>query len=124
MPADDVLADRYLMADEALAPLGWYEVSNWGAPCRHNRAYWRGHDWWGVGPGAHSHVGGIRWWNVKHPRAYAARLAAGESPAAARETLTDAQQADEVALLGVRLVDGLAIDDLPRAAPAIAGLIA
>ena len=69
----------------------WYEVSNWargqGAAGRHNVGYWRGHDWWGVGPGAHSHVGGIRWWNVRHPTAYAERLAAGASPAQAREVL-------------------------------------
>ena len=49
--------------------------------------YWRGEDWWGVGPGAHSHVGGVRWWNVKHPAAYADRIAAGVSPAAGREVL-------------------------------------
>src|SRR5689334_5824984 len=81
-PDDDVAADRYLAAEEALsaAGLGWYEVSNWARPggqCRHNLAYWNGRDWWGLGPGAHSHVGGVRWWNVKHPSAYAARLAAG-----------------------------------------------
>ncbi|MFX6036230.1 hypothetical protein ABTE74_22855, partial [Acinetobacter baumannii] len=67
----------------------WYEVSNWATDTthrsRHNLAYWRGTDWWGFGPGAHSHVAGLRWWNVKHPAAYAQRLAAGESPAAARE---------------------------------------
>ena len=85
MPDDDVLADRYLQADAALTAAGfsWYEVSNWardaGARCRHNLAYWTGGDWWGVGPGAHSHVGGVRWWNVKHPAAYAAALAAGRT---------------------------------------------
>ncbi|MBC7375016.1 MAG: coproporphyrinogen III oxidase, partial [Frankiales bacterium] len=88
-PDDDVLADRYLLAQAALKGLGWYEVSNWGEPCRHNLGYWRGHDWWGVGPGAHSHVGGVRWWNVKHPKAYAERLAAGVSPGAGRELLSD-----------------------------------
>ena len=87
-PDDDVLADRYLLAQSALHGLGWYEVSNWGEPCRHNLGYWRGGDWWGVGPGAHSHVGGVRWWNVKHPAAYAERLAAGVSPGAGREVLT------------------------------------
>ena len=88
MPDDDVLADRYLMAEESLQGLGWYEVSNWGEPCRHNVGYWKGGDWWGAGPGAHSHVGGVRWWNVKHPTAYADRLAHGRSPALAREVLT------------------------------------
>ena len=83
MPAEDVLADRYLIADQMLSAAGlhWYEVSNWAADdtaqCRHNLAYWRGGDWWGIGPGAHSHVGGVRWWNVKHPHAYATALAEG-----------------------------------------------
>jgi oxygen-independent coproporphyrinogen-3 oxidase len=112
MPDDDVLADRYLMADEALSGLGWYEVSNWGAPCRHNLAYWRGADWWGAGPGAHSHVGGVRWWNVKHPTAYAQRLAARTSPAHARETLTAEERRVERVLLELRLSEGLPADEL------------
>jgi len=95
-PSDDVAADRYVAADRALAAAGfeWYEVSNWAtspaAQCRHNLLYWQGGDWWGFGPGAHSHVGGVRWWNVKHPTTYAARLASGDSPGQGREVLTDA----------------------------------
>ena len=95
MPTGDDEADKYELADAVLARAGygWYEVSNWSRDpsgrCRHNEGYWRGDAWWGVGPGAHSHVGGVRWWNVKHPRTYAARLAAGASPAAGRETLTE-----------------------------------
>jgi oxygen-independent coproporphyrinogen-3 oxidase len=112
MPDDDVLADRYLMAEEALGGLGWYEVSNWGEPCRHNLAYWRGHDWWGAGPGAHSHVGGVRWWNVKHPTAYAQRLTEGISPAHARETLSEEDRRVERVLLELRLSDGLPADVL------------
>ena len=83
MPEGDDEADKYELADDVLAQAGydWYEVSNWSRDdtgrCRHNEGYWRGDAWWGVGPGAHSHVGGVRWWNVKHPRTYAARLAAG-----------------------------------------------
>ena len=86
---DDLQAAQYELADEAFGAAGydWYEVSNWArdpaSRSRHNLAYWLGHDWWGVGPGAHSHVGGVRWWNVKHPSAYAERIAAGVSPAAA-----------------------------------------
>ena len=106
-PDDDVLADRYLMAEEALGGLGWYEVSNWGEPCRHNLGYWRGGDWWGLGPGAHSHVGGVRWWNAKHPTAYAQRLAAGESPGVGRELLTDEDRRVERVLLELRLREGL-----------------
>jgi putative oxygen-independent coproporphyrinogen III oxidase len=117
-PDDDVLADRYVQADEVLtrAGFGWYEVSNWArspqARCRHNELYWSGADWWGIGPGAHSHVGGVRWWNVKHPAAYAARLAGGGSPAHARETLDTRARYYERVLLGLRLVDGLPLREL------------
>ncbi len=92
-PDDDVLADRYVQADETLRRAGfdWYEVSNWArsesARCRHNELYWTDANWWGAGPGAHSHVGGVRWWNVKHPVRYAAALESARSPAAGRETL-------------------------------------
>jgi oxygen-independent coproporphyrinogen-3 oxidase len=120
-PDDDVLADRYLMAEEALRAAGfsWYEVSNWArsaeARCRHNIGYWTGADWWGVGPAAHSHVGGTRWWNVKHPAAYAQRLAAGQSPAAAREVLTGEQARVERVLLELRVVEGLPAEVLDAA---------
>ena len=133
MPDEDDLADKYLLVDERLraAGLGWYEVSNWARTdtgidqrCRHNLAYWRGGDWWGVGPGAHSHVGGTRWWNVRHPAAYADRIAAGRSPAHAREVLGAEDRRVERVLLEVRLADGLpldALDDAGRAAvPAVA----
>jgi oxygen-independent coproporphyrinogen-3 oxidase len=115
MPDDDDLADRYLLADETLAAAGmaWYEVSSWAvgarSRCRHNLLYWRGGDWWGVGPGAHSHVGGVRWWNVKHPTAYAARLAGGTSPAAAREVLGEHTRWVERVLLETRVADGLPV---------------
>jgi oxygen-independent coproporphyrinogen-3 oxidase len=118
---DDVAADRYVQADEMLTSAGlqWYEVSNWARPggeCRHNLAYWRSHDWWGIGPGAHSHVGGTRWWNVRHPRAYGDRLDAGESPAQAREILSSTQKDDERILLELRLRSGIsaaALRDAP-----------
>jgi putative oxygen-independent coproporphyrinogen III oxidase len=119
-PDDDVLADRYLLAEQALSALGWYEVSNWGEPCRHNLGYWRGGNWWGVGPGAHSHVGGVRWWNVKHPAAYADRLGAGLSPGAGREVLDDEDRRVERVLLEVRLRDGLPVDVLRPAGRAAA----
>jgi oxygen-independent coproporphyrinogen-3 oxidase len=112
-PSDDVAADRYLAADAALGGAGfeWYEVSNWAtsdaARCRHNLLYWTGGDWWGLGPGAHSHVGGVRWWNVKHPAAYGQRLAAGHSPGHARELLTAEDQHVEDVMLRVRLKDGI-----------------
>jgi oxygen-independent coproporphyrinogen-3 oxidase len=125
-PDDDVLADRYVLADDVLvgAGFGWYEVSNWaraGGECRHNLAYWRSDDWWGIGPGAHSHVGGLRWWNVKHPSAYANRLAAGVSPAHAREHLDASARRMERIMLGVRLAEGLDAGELNDAGCAAAG---
>jgi putative oxygen-independent coproporphyrinogen III oxidase len=120
-PEDDVAADRYLAAEAALteAGFGWYEVSNWAtsaaARCRHNLLYWTGADWWGLGPGAHSHVGGVRWWNVKHPSAYAQRLAAGVSPGHAREVLTKEDRRVEDIMLRVRLRAGIPLTHLDAA---------
>jgi oxygen-independent coproporphyrinogen-3 oxidase len=117
-PDDDVLADRYVAADDALHAAGyeWYEISNWAASpaarCAHNEGYWRGADWWGIGPGAHSHVGGVRWWNVRHPTPYAEAVSAGRSPAAGREVLDAAQRHAERVLLELRMVDGLRLDVL------------
>ncbi|CAN5262991.1 MAG: radical SAM family heme chaperone HemW [Nocardioides sp.] len=112
MPDEDDLADKYLVADDRLSAAGlqWYEVSNWsrpGAECRHNLAYWTSQNWLGIGPGAHAHVGGVRWWNLKHPSAYARRLAEGTSPAHAREVLDDHDRLVERVLLEVRLRAGL-----------------
>jgi len=117
-PDDDLLADRYAQADETLVRAGyaWYEVSNWArgvaARSRHNLLYWTGADWWGIGPGAHSHVGGVRWWNVKHPALYAARLHAGRSPAQAREVLGEVPRRLERLMLGLRLREGLPLGEL------------
>jgi putative oxygen-independent coproporphyrinogen III oxidase len=133
-PDDELAADQYELADALLSEAGfqWYEVSNWGRPdargdhrSRHNLAYWQGHDWWGIGPGAHSHVGGVRWWNVKHPAAYADRVLAGLSPAAGLETLDDETQRMERVMLGTRIRDGLKTSELTEAGRhAVAGLIA
>lgn len=130
-PDDDLQADMYELADERLVGDGfdWYEVSNWsrseGHASRHNLAYWQGHDWWGIGPGAHSHVGGVRWWNVKHPAAYAERMLAGQSPAAGRETLDPETQRVERVLLRSRVREGLPVGELGASGrTAIAGLIA
>jgi oxygen-independent coproporphyrinogen-3 oxidase len=126
MPDDDVLADRYLIADDRLSAAGfrWYEVSNWAVSddgrCRHNELYWTGGDWWGVGPGAHSHVGGTRWWNVRHPAAYAQRIGAGVSPAQAREILTDGERATERIMLATRLAAGCPVAYLTPAGRAAA----
>jgi oxygen-independent coproporphyrinogen-3 oxidase len=112
-PDEDLQAEMYELADAMLVTAGydWYEVSNWSRDVshrsRHNLAYWTGQDWWGVGPGAHSHVGGVRWWNVKHPTAYAKRVEAGVSPGLGREILTDTDRHVEDVMLRVRLRDGL-----------------
>ena len=122
-PDDDVAADRYLIVDDVLsaAGLNWYEVSNWAVPgseCRHNLGYWHGEDWWGVGPGAHSHVGGRRWWNVRHPLTYAQRLASGGdpdrpgSPQEGSELLTDGDVRTEQVMLGIRLAEGIPVEGL------------
>lgn len=129
-PDDDLQAAMYEAADATLTAAGyhWYEVSNWARGdrvARHNLAYWRGQDWWGFGPGAHSHVGGVRWWNVKHPAAYRDRLVAGASPSLAREVLDDETRRVERVLLESRIADGLPVDVLePDGRRAVAGLIA
>ena len=133
-PSDDDHADKYEIAEEMISAAGfdWYEVCNWSkgdsTMSQHNLAYWRSNDWWGYGPGAHSHVGGTRWWNVKHPSAYAQRLVAGESPALAREILDDSAKATERILLELRLREGMPIDYLksvnPQAAKPISQFIA
>jgi oxygen-independent coproporphyrinogen-3 oxidase len=126
MTDDDEHADRYLAADERLAAAGfsWYEVSNWAtedaARCRHNELYWTGADWWGAGPGAHSHVGGVRWWNVKHPGAYAQALAEARTPGAGREILTAEDRRVERVLLELRLAAGCPLDVLTAAGAAAA----
>ena len=120
-PDDDELADRYLAADElfSAAGLSWYEISNGAAgpdsACRHNLLYWTGGDWWGIGPGAHSHIGGTRWWNVRHPVAYAGRISAGQSPGQGREMLVDGERRTERIMLATRLASGCPVDDLGAA---------
>lgn len=115
---EDMQADCYLMAEKTLTDAGYqnYEISNWATDAdhraRHNMAYWLGSNWWGLGPGAHSHVGGVRWWNLRHPSRYAAALAAGGSPAQAREVLDDQTRRMERVMLELRLSDGLPVSVL------------
>ena len=128
MPDDDVLAARYEIIDARLSEAGltWYEVSNWaradrslstldrslspveGSVCRHNEAYWRSDDWWGIGPGAHSHINGVRFWNQKHPATYAASLDAGSLPIGGFEILSDDDVHTESVMLRLRMRSGLA----------------
>jgi coproporphyrinogen III oxidase-like Fe-S oxidoreductase len=117
---DDLHAQMYERVDEVLSHHGlhWYEVSNWSTDIttrsRHNQSYWTSEDWWGVGPGAHSHVGGVRWWNAKHPSAWAQRLSSGRNPAVGREVLDTATRQTEDVLLRSRTIEGIAIADCPE----------
>jgi putative oxygen-independent coproporphyrinogen III oxidase len=114
---DDVLARRYELADERIRAAGfdWYEVSNWSRPggeCMHNMGYWDGGEWWGAGPGAHGYVGSTRWWNIKHPNAYAQALADGRLPVADFEQLDARAMHTEDVMLRLRLRRGLSADTL------------
>jgi putative oxygen-independent coproporphyrinogen III oxidase len=116
---DDVLARRYELLDGWLSAAGlqWYEVSNWSRPggeCRHNLGYWNGGQWWGAGPGAHGFLGSTRWWNIKHPNAYAQALAAGALPVADFEELDAAARHTEDVMLRLRLRGGLPLGDLAQ----------
>ena len=111
---DDVLARRYELLDGWLSDAGlrWYEVSNWSAPgaeCRHNIGYWNGGQWWGAGPGAHGFTGATRWWNVKHPNAYAQQLSEKQLPIAGFEILDVDERHTEDVLLRMRLSEGLPV---------------
>jgi len=120
IPDDDETADKYILADKKFhaAGLNWYEVSNWsktGSPCRHNVAYWQGANWWGAGPGAHSHIDGRRWWNVKHPTAYRERIKNSLAPMQEQEILTPEEKSRETIMLLIRLPGGLKREVLDNA---------
>jgi oxygen-independent coproporphyrinogen-3 oxidase len=109
---DDLTAEKYLVADKAFTAAGyeWYELSNWaksGSLSKHNLAYWLGDNWWGAGPGAHSHLNGKRFWNVKHPNLYKERVLANQSPVADSEALDELQIESERLMLSLRLPSGL-----------------
>jgi oxygen-independent coproporphyrinogen-3 oxidase len=119
-PDDDVLAQRYELVDARLSAAGmtWYEVSNWSRPggeCRHNLGYWDGGQWWGAGPGAHGYVGATRWWNVKHPNAYAEMLVGSTLPVAGFEQLDAEALHTEDVLLKTRMRQGLPLAGLGAA---------
>ena len=120
MPEDDDEATKYEMADAALGQAGYecYEISNWARPgseCRHNQAYWLDWDWWGAGPGAHSHLGDVRLWNTKHPVAWAGQIATGHLPVAGHEVIdTDSRELERI-MLGIRLREGIELAGLDGA---------
>ena len=114
LPDDDDMAEKYEVIDSFLSRLGmqWYELSNWSKAnreCQHNLHYWQSHNWWGVGPGAHSHIGGVRWWNAKHPTTWSEKIKAGETPAVGREILSASEIDFEKLLLEIRLADGFEV---------------
>ncbi len=111
-PDDDLTAEKYIMADKAftIAGFNWYELSNWAKPnsqSKHNLAYWLGHNWWGAGPGAHSHINGKRFWNVKHPNLYKQKIQANETVILDSEVLKGSQIESERLMLSIRLPQGL-----------------
>ena len=110
---DDLAAEKYLIADQAFTSAGfdWYELSNWAKPnsaSKHNLAYWLGDNWWGAGPGAHSHLNGRRFWNVKHPNLYKEKIESNQSPIAGSESLEELQRESERLMLSLRLPTGVA----------------
>ncbi len=125
MPDDDDLADRYELIDSFLRERGyeWYEVSNWaqhGGQCRHNLLYWRDGNWWGAGPGAHSHLDGTRFYNVKHPARFAGTVAQDQLPIADSEELTAEDRHTEGIMLGLRLKEGILVSALRESELAVA----
>jgi oxygen-independent coproporphyrinogen-3 oxidase len=116
---DDLTAEKYLYANREFEKAGfhWYELSNWAKDnsySRHNYSYWESGNWWGIGPGAHSHMNGTRWWNLKFPARYQEEIAAGKLPSAEEELLSPQMQDREKIMLELRLARGLDITQLSR----------
>ena len=114
---DDLAAEKYLLADKEFTAAGfaWYELSNWAKPnslSKHNLAYWLGENWWGAGPGAHSHLNGKRFWNVKHPNLYKEKIHSNKSPIADSEELEEIQINSEKLMLSLRLPSGVRKESL------------
>jgi oxygen-independent coproporphyrinogen-3 oxidase len=117
--SDDDAADKYQLAEKLLNENGysWYEISNWAKEnkeCQHNLNYWKGNNWWGIGPGAHSHINGVRWWNQKLPKNWRESLDKDQSPALAREKLTNEQIRNEEVMLLSRLKTGINRSDFDQ----------
>ena len=106
-PDEDLTAAKQELAGSMLEAAGfpWYEVANWGVPSIHNKAYWYSKNWWGYGPGAHSHINGNRFWNRKHPLAYQQAMAMG-SPAQGIEFIDERTHLEERLMLELRCIDG------------------
>jgi oxygen-independent coproporphyrinogen-3 oxidase len=125
----DADADCFELAMSMLEGAGYehYEISNYARPgfaSVHNRAYWVGKDYLGVGPSAVSTVGKQRWQNVCDYRAYIDRALSGQSPRASVENLTDEMKRTERIALSLRTRDGVFASDLKHLARQTAEFIA
>jgi len=116
VPDDDTARDLYDLTQATCAAAGLpaYEVSNHarpGAECRHNLVYWRGHEYAGVGPGAHGrlNIDGRRYATEtdKRPESWLMRVEASGSGLIVDEKLTSGETADEFLLMGLRLAEGI-----------------
>lgn len=117
-PDDDVQADEYIAADDALTAHGLfsYEISNWAKPgheCRHNLLYWSQGDYRGLGCSAHSHEHGRRFWNVRTPERYLDLVERGEQPLGGEEILDVDTRALERLQLELRTRVGVSAETLP-----------
>ncbi len=124
VPDDERYAEEYLLAHERLTAAGYhfYEVSNAaraGRRSRHNRAYWFGRPYLGLGPAAHSYDGRARRWNLSAWEAYYRALAHGQSPVESEEVLSDEQRELERVSLALRTDEGLPLTALYRPPPPI-----
>ena len=111
-PDPDTQADMFLLACSMLRDAGYghYEISNWAKPgyeCRHNLGYWRRHPYLGLGAGAHSYRDDRRWWNVRPPEDYLARVERGELPMGGEETLEPSDAYLEEVFLRLRILEGV-----------------
>ncbi len=133
-PDPDMAADMYGLARESLEKAGYfhYEISNWEMPGQrslHNMAYWLNQPYLGVGPGAHSHLSGHRFWDVSSPRLYIQKVQEWASkgatliealdrdtlesicPVADSETIGPDLDMAETMFLGLRLLEGISIEE-------------
>lgn len=116
-PDPDVAADMYTWAEERLGAAGYahYELSNWAWPgkaCRHNLTYWRNLPYLGMGAGAHSSIGDYRLANMSLPADYISSLRAGRLPREPNEEISRAGRLSETAILGLRLQEGIDLNEL------------
>jgi oxygen-independent coproporphyrinogen III oxidase len=119
IPDDDTMADFYDYAAEQLAAAGYdhYEISNWGRPGRHsqhNLKYWRREPYLGIGAGAHSFDGLVRWANVHEPDRYVRLVERGSSAREQIETVFPPHALQEEFYLGLRRLEGVDFERIER----------